>query len=123
MPEVHVYVSARDKAFIATLPPEVTVAEILRQALRARETCEHPSTEQRCARCGTVISSIDPVGSMEGSVVEVDGLDGGLTVGVAGQGVTAGGLQAAVTGEVGDERQVDALADQAGDVGVAQGVG
>ena len=54
MPEVHVYVSARDKAFIAALPPDITVAEILRQALNARRTCDHPVTERRCAHCGTV---------------------------------------------------------------------
>lgn len=57
MPEVHVYVSARDKALIADLPPDVTVAEILRQALNARRACEHPVTERRCVTCGAAIGA------------------------------------------------------------------
>ncbi len=59
MPEVHVYVSARDKALIAALPPQVTVASILRQALEQRRACEHVY-ERRCAGCGTPVEDLPP---------------------------------------------------------------
>jgi hypothetical protein len=55
MPEVHVYVSARDKALIAALPPDVTVAEILRQALNTRRNCDHALTARHCRCCGAVV--------------------------------------------------------------------
>lgn len=55
MPEVHVYVSARDKALIADLPPDVTVAEILRQALNDRRNCGHAVTARHCRRCGATV--------------------------------------------------------------------
>ena len=55
MPEVHVYVSKADKALLAELPAEVTIASLLREKLaelRAeRSACEHPSLEVHCPAC------------------------------------------------------------------------
>ncbi len=52
MPEVHIYVTARDKAFIAQLPPDVTLASILRSALDTYRGCEHDQASWRCLSCG-----------------------------------------------------------------------
>jgi len=60
MPEVHVYVSERDKALIAGLPPDVSVASILREALAGRRECPHDRTVRRCTRCGATLDD-DPL--------------------------------------------------------------
>ncbi len=44
-------------------------------------------------------------------------------IGVAGKAVAAGGIEPGVAGEFGDEDDVVARADEAGQAGVAQGVG
>lgn len=49
------YVSERDKALIGSLPPSVTVASILREALQARRGCPHDQVVTRCGRCGAEI--------------------------------------------------------------------
>lgn len=74
MPEVHVYVSERDKALIAALPPEVTVASILREALEGRRGCEHDLTVVRCVRCG---ASLDGHGDLD-SLADDDQADDDL---------------------------------------------
>ena len=55
MPEVHAYVSAPDKALIEALPPQVTVASILREALAGRRACPHERLALRCASCGAAV--------------------------------------------------------------------
>lgn len=57
MPEVHVYLSRRDKAFVESLPPDVTVAQILREALELRRGCAHDVTMLRCVRCGAELEA------------------------------------------------------------------
>lgn len=54
---MHVYVSARDKATIATLPAGIKVADLLRRALAERVACDHAQTTQVCAHCG---ATLDP---------------------------------------------------------------
>lgn len=56
------------------------------------------------------------------SVVDGEGVHSGLAVGVAGEAVAAGGLEAGVAGEFGDEHDVVAGADELGQAGVSEGV-
>ena len=57
MPEVHVYVSAKDKALIANLPPGIKVADLLRHALAGHRRCPHDQTTRYCASCGATLEA------------------------------------------------------------------
>lgn len=74
------YVSERDKALIAALPPDVTVASILREALAGRRGCAHDLTVLRCVRCGATLEGHGDLESLDDDQAEPPDTDGAAPV-------------------------------------------